>query len=140
MGTLFVTILQISLWPQDVHEYILLLLLLAFIPHEVVLESISQQFNIFYSKTMTNGGSMVSEFQAKISDLLYKYLADKWGSFLRIQEKYPLKWIFRHVKCPELASSRFGKAIECVSLCEVKQEQINHTGSIIPFPGNNYYH
>jgi len=49
---------------------------------------------------MTNGGSMVSEFQTKISDLLYKYLADK------------------HVKCPELASSRFGKAIECVSLCE----------------------
>lgn len=29
---------QISLWPQDVHEYILLLLLLAFIPHEVNLE------------------------------------------------------------------------------------------------------
>ena len=38
---------------------------------------LSGQSKIFYSKTMTNGGSMVSEFQTKISDLLYKYLADK---------------------------------------------------------------
>lgn len=30
---------------------------------------------------MTNGGSMVSEFQTKISDLLYKYLADKYRHF-----------------------------------------------------------
>jgi len=87
---------QVSSWPQDCYEYVLMVLLLVFIPQE----------------EMTDGGVYVGEMQSQFSDLLYRYLTNKFK------------------KTPGVASLRFGKAIENISHCEelalIINKRINH--------------
>jgi len=51
----------VSSWPQDAHEYVLMILLLAFMPNEY----------------MSNWGTDVAKIQDSLSEILFKYLIDK---------------------------------------------------------------
>jgi len=76
----------VSSWPQDAHEYVLMILLIAFMPNEY----------------MNNWGRDVAKIQDSLSEILFKYLIDKHAKNSKIYSVRFAKAVENISLCQEL--------------------------------------